>query len=124
MRSRRRNGAVRCVCANEERAELEREIWRLFGCERAVLVVDNATDTGALYDVFKGCWAQVAPESPNAGKVEPVLKVFITHPGVSMRQNLFGWLVSALLLRRWRQWRRDSQGILALLATAGDQQSV
>lgn len=92
--------------------------------ERAVLVVDNATDTGALYDVFKGCWAQVAPESPNAGKVEPVLKVFITHPGVSMRQNFFGWLVSALLLRRWRQWRRDSQGILALLATAGDQQSV
>ncbi len=92
--------------------------------ERAVLVVDNATDTGALYDIFRGCWSQVAPESPNAGKAEPVLKVFITHPGVSMRQKFLGWLVSALLLRRWRQWRRDSRGILALLATAGDQQSV
>jgi hypothetical protein len=92
--------------------------------KRAVLVVDNATDTGALYDIFRGCWAQLAPESPNAGKDEPVLKVFITHPGVSMRENFFAWLVSALLLRRWWQWRRDSRGILALLATAGDQQSV
>ncbi len=86
--------------------------------DRAVLLVDEKTDTAALYDIFRSCWAKIPASSPNAGTDAPELKVYIASAPVSWRDGIFRWIFSFLFLSRNRQWKRDSRGVMALLSTA------
>jgi hypothetical protein len=85
--------------------------------DKVVLFIDDGTDKDTIYRIFESCWEHRTSDSPNAGKQEPELNVYIGHQFVSWRDGLGRWIWSILTRRRWRRWAEDSRGILARLCT-------
>lgn len=89
---------------------------------KIVLLLDDKTDKESMLQLFRLKWRSISTESINRSILDPKLKVYTAHHFYDWRDGILQWILS--LLKRNKQWREDSDRILALLATAPEHQGV